>query len=94
MEFKHSFLVQGPDGDLFIYSKDLESFHEGNFNLTKLVEKDRLVTLLHSCVHNGACFVDDSKVFRKAYCGAVNEVGKMITNLHADKRQSFTDSKL
>lgn len=94
MEFKHSLLIQGPDGDLFVNSKDLESLHKGNFKLTKLVEKDRLVSLLHSCVHNGACFVDDSKVFRKAYCGAVNEVGKMITNLHADKRQSFTDSKI
>lgn len=60
--------------------------------MTKLVEKDRLVTMLHSCVHNGAYFVDESKVFRKAYCGAVNSVGKMITTLPADKRQLFTES--
>lgn len=56
------------------------------------MEQDRLVTLLHGCVHNGACFVDDSKVFRKAYCGAVNTVGKMITTLAADKKGHFTES--
>jgi hypothetical protein len=58
-----------------------------------LVENDRLVTLLHGCVHNGACFVDDSRVFRKAYCGAVNSVGKILTTLPADKRHLFTESR-
>jgi len=58
----------------------------------KLVEKNRLVELLHSCVHNNACFVDESKMFRKAYCGAVNSVGKIITQLSADKRSLFTEN--
>ena len=44
-------------------------------------------------MHNGACFVDDSRVFRKAYCGAVNSVGRMITLLPADKRALFTDCR-
>ncbi len=51
------------------------------------------MTLLHGCVHNGACFVDDSRVFRKAYCGAVNSVGKILTTLPADKRHLFTESR-
>lgn len=31
--------------------------------------------------------MDDSKVFRKAYCGAINNVGKMIKHLSAEKKQ-------
>jgi hypothetical protein len=59
----------------------------------QLVEGNRLVKLFHDCTANGACFVDERKVFRKAYCGAINEVSNQILRLAPDLRTKFTDSK-
>lgn len=44
---------------------------------------------------NDACFVDDKKIFRKAYCGAINQIGTHIaTKLTGEKKQAFVQSEL
>lgn len=60
----------------------------------KLSENDRLVQLLNDCTKNGNCFVDNNKVFRKAYCGSINEIGTLITKLPMDKREQFCDNQI
>jgi hypothetical protein len=59
----------------------------------QLVENNQLVQLFHDCTANGACFVDEKRIFRKAYCGAINDVSNQITKLSPELRAKFTDSK-
>lgn len=59
---------------------------------SKLSENNKLVKLLFDCTANDACYVDSNKVFRKAYCGAINEIGTYLTKLPADKKSQFCDN--
>lgn len=62
--------------------------------LKKLAENNRLVKLLNDCIAKGACFVDDRKVFRKAYCGAVNEIGTVLSRLGGENKALFCNNDL
>lgn len=59
----------------------------------KLSDKNNLVQVLHDCTKDNNCWVDNTKRFRKAYCGAVNEIGTLIHKLPTDRKQPFVDSK-
>ena len=53
--------------------------------LDKLCEGNLLVQTLHDCTKGTNAYVDPQyKKFRKAYCGAINEVGTMIQKLSGD----------
>jgi hypothetical protein len=63
--------------------------------IDRLTENSLLVKTLHECTKGTNAFVDPhTKKFRKAYCGAVNEVGTLINKLTGEQGQSFKVSSL
>lgn len=70
------------------------SLNKSPIILKKLAENNRLVKLLHDCTINGACFVDDKQIFRKAYCGAVNEVGTSLSKQTGENKTLFCSNDL
>lgn len=58
--------------------------------IDRLSENNLLVKTLYNCTKGDNAFVDpQTKKFRKAYCGAVNEVGTLIHKLTGDIAQHF-----
>lgn len=63
--------------------------------IDRLVENNLLVKTLFDCTKGTNAFVDpQTKKFRKAYCGAVNEVGTLIHKLTNEHGQQLKASSL
>lgn len=92
LELQHPHALRRPPQKLPHPQQERPSHLQGTPDSHQLVENNRLVQLFHDCTANGACFVDERKVFRKAYCGAINEVSSLILKLAPELRAKFTES--
>lgn len=60
--------------------------------LNKLAENNRLVEMMYKCVAKDNCYVDEKKVFRKAYCGVINEIGTLLFKSAGETKTLFCNN--